>query len=819
MNNRQRKKSRPPVRIEPAAKNIDTKSVIMDMFANQLARTGMGGQNLMNATEYELTRITRNYQLLTTLYRENWIVKKIINTIPEDMCKNWIEITSQMSPEMIKRYEALEKRTKVKSKILTALYWSRLFGGSAAVMLISGQEDLSNPLDLESIMPGDFKGLMVLDRWMGIYPEPEIISDIDDPDYGLPEYYQIKDEATSTTVRIHHSRMLRFPGRELPIWEQMAEMYWGASELEHIFEEIAKRDNTSWNIASLIFKMSILAVNTEGMDALLSLGDIEAQREFYQTQQAINTMMNNNSMLLLGANDKMQQLQYTFTGVSDVYQNFMLDLSGASEIPATKLFGREPAGMNSTGESDMDNYNNLIENQQESKLRPPLEQLLPIMFMSEFGFVPEDLEFRFKPVQTPNESDIADLVSKKVGSIKDAYDSGLINQKIGMKELKALSDSTGMFTNITDEDIEMASTDFADESMMGSLGAGFGGLPGASLPPANPLNTAFDEDRWITIKKSEEGNGRKIKIDEKGNITGGSVPKSAQGKPIGSWWQGSNNANDPKASEPSPTMHKSIEKSNAIAVNAIAEAYERRRKELNLNLTPADQIKNTATMKVDLKGIDDHLASDTVDQFSELAKKYNTSCIRMESGIVGIMSSVPAETQVNAAAASSVITFNKAIMNNYDKFIDRVKGAVEKGWFPSIPESEYSKYAVTHEFAHTLMENSGKLKNYVGLDTSGIAKARKEIAKLYSDYKSESSEIESQFKAAEKKAMETLNQDDWNKAVGLSNKLKSVKVSRYANANADEFMSEAFVSAELSDKPSEYALKVQKILQDTFKAV
>jgi phage-related protein (TIGR01555 family) len=410
----------------------------------------MGSQNLMNTTEYDLTRITKNYQLLTALYRENWIAKKIINTIPEDMCRNWFEITCEMTPEMIDRYEKLEKKTKIKSKILEALYWSRLFGGAAAVMLIDGQDNLSDPLDLDSIMPGDFKGLLVVDRWMGVYPENDLITDINDPDYGLPEYYQVTDNSTSEVVRIHHSRLLRFPGRKLPVWEQTAEMYWGASELEHIFEEIAKRDNTSWNIASLIFRMSILAVKMEGMDALLSTGDIEAQKDFYNTQQAINTMMNNNSMLMVGDKDELQQIAYTFTGVNDVYESFMMDVAGAAEIPVTKLFGRAPAGLNATGESDMQNYYEMVEGLQESRLRPALDQLLPVMFMSGFGYVPDDLDYRFLPIQTPNESDLAELVSKKVTSVKDVYDSGIINQKIALQELKAMSDSTGMFTNITD---------------------------------------------------------------------------------------------------------------------------------------------------------------------------------------------------------------------------------------------------------------------------------------------------------------------------------------------------------------------------------
>lgn len=439
---------------------------IMDMFVNAMARTGMGSQNLMNTTEYELTRITKDYQLLTTLYRENWIVKKIINTIPDDMCRNWFEVTTELPPKYMDRYEKLSKKTKIRSKLLSALYWSRLYGGSAAIMLIDGQDNLSDPMDIDSIMPGAFKGLMVVDRWMGIHPMNDLITDINDPDYGLPEYYQVTDQATNQVITIHHSRLLRFPGRELPHWEESAEMYWGASEIEHVFEELAKRDNTSWNIASLIFRASIIATKTEGLDVMVATGDVEAQRDFYSTQQAINTMMNNNSLLLLGGKDELQQLNYTFSGINDVYESFMMDVAGASEIPVTKLFGRAPAGLNATGDNDSRNYYEIIESLQESKLRPVLEKLLPVMFMSEFGMVPDDLDFRFLPVQSPTESELADLVQKKVTAIKDVYDSGIINQKIAMQELKAMSDATGMFTNITDEDIEMASTDFVDENAM-----------------------------------------------------------------------------------------------------------------------------------------------------------------------------------------------------------------------------------------------------------------------------------------------------------------------------------------------------------------
>jgi hypothetical protein len=40
---------------------------------------------MLEGTSYVMTRLTRNYGLLNTLYREHWIVRKIVDIIPEDM--------------------------------------------------------------------------------------------------------------------------------------------------------------------------------------------------------------------------------------------------------------------------------------------------------------------------------------------------------------------------------------------------------------------------------------------------------------------------------------------------------------------------------------------------------------------------------------------------------------------------------------------------------------------------------------------------------------------------------------------------------------
>ena len=62
----------------------------MDSYQNMMARMGAGTTNITEASTYVMTRITRNYYLMNTLYRNSWLVRKICDTIPKDMLKNWI---------------------------------------------------------------------------------------------------------------------------------------------------------------------------------------------------------------------------------------------------------------------------------------------------------------------------------------------------------------------------------------------------------------------------------------------------------------------------------------------------------------------------------------------------------------------------------------------------------------------------------------------------------------------------------------------------------------------------------------------------------
>jgi phage-related protein (TIGR01555 family) len=468
-----------PIQPQPVA-TTDAGQQTVDAFSNLMARLGFNSGNLMEGTEYPLTRLTRDYNLMNSLYRSHWIVRKIIDGYPEDMCKNWIQLSCQVTPEQTDVWQKLERKTRTRANIVKALKWGRLYGGAAAVMMIEGHEDiLDQPLDLDTVMPGSYKGLLVLDRWSGIYPSSEQITDINDPDFGLPAVYRVTTE-TGQHFEIHSSRVLRFIGRDLPFWEKQAEVHWGCSEIELIFDELKKRDNTSWNIAALVFLANIRVLKMDKLGQVLGSQNAKAQQNLYNTLQAQNHLMSNMGMMVVDKEDDFDTKSFAFAGLADIAQVQMMDICGAAEYPATKLFGRSPAGLSATGESDLQNYYDNCGEKQETALRPVLEKLLPVMLISCWGEVPDDFDFTFNPVQSTSSNKLAELASKKTTSVIDTFNAGLISQRTSLKELRQMSDETGMWTNITDDDIEAADEEVQQQGELGGMGAMFGEQPGSN---------------------------------------------------------------------------------------------------------------------------------------------------------------------------------------------------------------------------------------------------------------------------------------------------------------------------------------------------
>lgn len=444
-----------------------------DAFSNPAARTGFGTNNLMEGTQYPLTRLSFNYILMQALYRNSWIIRKVVDLPAEDMTKAWLTLNTEADPKQMKRFDQVTKVTGTQNQILTTLKWARLFGGAGALMVIKGDERrLDKPLKLEDVAPDSYRGLIPLDRWSGITPGAELCTDIERPlDFGLPETYRVIT-TTAKSFEVHSSRIIRFIGKDVPVWEKQVEQNWGISEVEVMFEELKKRDNTSWNIASLVFRANIVALKSKDLSSMLSgLNSSQAaQMRFFQSMQAQSQLMSNQGMMILPEEGGLDEHQYSFGGLADVYEAFREDICGATGIPYSRMFGRTPGGLSTTNEGEEHIYYESIAAKQQRELDPQVNKLLPVIAMSTWGEVPEDFSWKWNPVGSLSDRDRAELAKSYTDSVVELYNAGFVSPRFCLKEVKQQSSITGFGTNITDKDINSASDDIlpvADEMSMG----------------------------------------------------------------------------------------------------------------------------------------------------------------------------------------------------------------------------------------------------------------------------------------------------------------------------------------------------------------
>jgi phage-related protein (TIGR01555 family) len=482
------------------------KKIANDSYSNPPARLGAGTPNLANTGSYPLIRLTEDYPLILSLYRGSWIVRRVIDTMANDIWKSFPSLVSDLDPKQIRAFNNVVKQTATLARLRSTCKWGRLFGGAGGIIVIDGHDDLSQPLELDDIEVGSYKGIIPLDRWSGIIPGPEISGDINDPmGFGLPTYYNcIMD---SGNVQVHASRILRFTGRELPQWEVQVELYWGMSEVELIFDELRKRDYASWNIVSLLSRAQVLSVTEPQLATLMSGagGSNKSYNDYIQRMEAISQSLNNQGLLILGKDGSLQQTNYGFGGISQVYYEFMKDLAAACEIPYEIIFGRE-SGLGSNSEGSLQIYDNLINEKRISEADPIVDRIVPIICMSTFGFVPDQIDHAWAPFRALSEEQRNNLARGSVDAVVAAYNSDLITKKEARSELKRSSGVHGLFGDITIEAIASTPDTYASETGMGEVEVPDSEEKTERVDKSNPDNpTKIIPKEAVTV--SEGGSG------------------------------------------------------------------------------------------------------------------------------------------------------------------------------------------------------------------------------------------------------------------------------------------------------------------------
>lgn len=178
-----------------------------DSYQNFTARLGLRTPNMSSDGTYQPNWTSRNRLQIENAYRSSWLVGVAVDAVADDMTRKGITITGGLKPEEKSKLDNAWEELALWDRLNDTIKWGRLYGGAIGVIMIDGQ-DMSSPLRMETVGPGAFLGVMVLDRWMVTPTTQDRVTEMG-PDFGTPKFYQVVTTATGIPVenplQPHHS--------------------------------------------------------------------------------------------------------------------------------------------------------------------------------------------------------------------------------------------------------------------------------------------------------------------------------------------------------------------------------------------------------------------------------------------------------------------------------------------------------------------------------------------------------------------------------------------------------------------------------------
>ncbi len=397
-----------------------------DRLVNLVSAMGTAKDKLTSSTFY-VHEMTPDQALAA--YRSDWIARKVVDIPAFDMIRegrNW-----QAEDSKIELLEAEEARLQFWPKLAKAIKLARLYGGSA-IILGTGDTDTQQPLNVERVAKGGLSFIHVASRYE--ITAGEIDRDAASPGWGEPKFYTMAS-STGAGLKLHPSRVIPFIGSEVP--DLTFSHGWGDSVLQAVDEAIKNAGLAATGIAQLMQEAKVDVFKIP--DFMANVGDATYRQKVIDRVALAQQAKSITNGLLMDAAEEYQQKQINFAQLPEVLRLYLQIAAGAADIPATRLLGQSPDGMNATGEGDLRNYYDRLAAEQEVYLRPRIEKLDEVLIRSALGSRPPEVHFAFAPLWQISEKERADIFKLKADGARALIGTG--GASPALLPIEALSDA------------------------------------------------------------------------------------------------------------------------------------------------------------------------------------------------------------------------------------------------------------------------------------------------------------------------------------------------------------------------------------------
>ena len=366
-------------------RTADGRTIMLDGLTNVVANLGTSRDK---ASFSKIIATDLDAMTLVNTYRGSWAARKGVDIPALDSCRKWREWQAQDLE--VEGIEAEENRLNVRGLVLRARIAARLFGG-CALLIGADVSDPSKPLNPETVKRGGLKYLALVHRRMLGPGMPD--EDPASPYFGQPAYWDL-NAGSAYATRVHPSRLVIFHGSQVPDTAYApVQLGWGDSVLTPAIDTVLAFDGVAANIASLVFEAK---VDTIGIPNLMqSLGNSGYEQTILRRLALAETGKGINGTLIHDAEEILGQKQASFASLPDILDRFAVNVCASFDIPITRFMGQSPAGLTSTGESDIRNYYDAISSQQELEMGPAMQVLDECLIRSALGSRPPEVHYRW----------------------------------------------------------------------------------------------------------------------------------------------------------------------------------------------------------------------------------------------------------------------------------------------------------------------------------------------------------------------------------------------------------------------------------------
>lgn len=368
-----------------------------DGWSNILS--GLGANNgRVNSTRYNPSfRLDRN--MLTHIYTSDGIGRRIVNILVDDAMRCFIECDIKLTTEL--------QRIKSKQRMIEAASWARLYGGSLLIAFVDDGQEMDQPLN--------FKGLKRLvslrsyDRYQVTWVNSDLSINFYEEHYGSPEIYTISP-INGVPFRVHRSRCHMFNGERIPEHEKVQNNYWDSSILQAVYDSLRNYGSTMNASAEIVQDFVQVVIGIAGLTNMLMQGSDE---EIIKRGQLLDlTRSVSNSLFYDSETETYTKHASSIAGLPELWDRFSEAISASTGIPVTKLFGRSAAGLNSTGDNDIGNWNDIVDAYRGDEIEPCINWLIDILkaqSMWDSGKKPENYDWEFPALKAATEEEMAKI--------------------------------------------------------------------------------------------------------------------------------------------------------------------------------------------------------------------------------------------------------------------------------------------------------------------------------------------------------------------------------------------------------------------------